>query len=753
MVRKLFPALLLCSVAIVIGHTGIAWAADPIISELGQGINAYNSRDYAAAARHLRAARQVPELSDYVTYYLASSLQQLGDYSAALSVLDAWRLHPVPSSPLAGRISVIHARILLDTKNPAFIARALAILTTDYDQLQQPDGDFALGLVREAKGDQAEAARFYQRVYYGYPANDLAPSASASLDRLRTALGESFPPPAPRQQLDRAGKWIAARQYLSARQEYAALAQSLTGPERDEAAVGVGVAFFTSGDAAGAARSLSALRLPTPDAEAERLYYLAEAARRTGDDPALIDAVKQLGDRFPQSGWRLKALIGAGNRFVAAGNRERYEEMYRTALESFPAEPATAPAHWKLTWDSWLEDKPTRVSLLREQVERFPDDSRASSALYYLGRAAENEEKYAAARAYFDHLSSQFPHYFYGVLARQRGKLEQIAKAQPDATVKSWLSGIQWPAHRDLTATDPNQATKARIERTRLLMEAGLPDLAEAEVRFGAHVEGEQAHLLALELARSAPSPYRALRVMKSLSADYLSLPTSNAPTRFWQMLFPLPYKDDVYRHATAQDLDPWSVAGLIRQESEFNPGAKSRANAYGLMQLLPVTGREMGRKQGIAVRTAALLDPVTNIRLGTQFLRTQLDRWMGDWYQTLAAYNAGPSRVRDWTNGAVFREPAEFVESIPFNETREYVQAVLRNADMYRELYDGKPSPAPEKLAAAPAPKPAPVAKTTPKPAAKKTVVAMKRPVTPLAKKTLTAHKAPAPATKRHPA
>ena len=84
-------------------------------------------------------------------------------------------------------------------------------------------------------------------------------------------------------------------------------------------------------------------------------------------------------------------------------------------------------------------------------------------------------------------------------------------------------------------------------------------------------------------------------------------------------------------------------------------------------------------------------MNPAVSIRLGTKYLRQQLDSWDGDWYRTLAAYNAGPGRVHQWLNGANFREPLEFIESIPFTETREYIQAVLRNADIYRELYDGK--------------------------------------------------------------
>jgi soluble lytic murein transglycosylase len=274
-------------------------------------------------------------------------------------------------------------------------------------------------------------------------------------------------------------------------------------------------------------------------------------------------------------------------------------------------------------------------------------------------------------------------------LGRERLKETKVSEAESDATVTAWLDDIEWREHRDFSATEPNAATRLRIDRARLLMLAGLPDAADAEMRFGAKQDNEQAHLLALELARSMPSPFHALRIMKSFSADYLSMPFESAPLKFWQMLFPLPYKDDVVRNAKSHDLDPYSVAALIRQESEFNPGARSRANAYGLMQLILPTGRLMGRQQGISVASSrTLLDPTVNIQLGTQYLRGQLNNWNGDWVETLAAYNAGPGRVREWLTWGTYREPAEFVESIPFTETREYVQAVLRNADMYRIVY-----------------------------------------------------------------
>jgi len=220
-----------------------------------------------------------------------------------------------------------------------------------------------------------------------------------------------------------------------------------------------------------------------------------------------------------------------------------------------------------------------------------------------------------------------------------------------------------------------------------MLSTAGLDDWAEIELRYAAQYE-DQPHVMGLELARHA-EPDQAMRYLKRYASDYLYLPLDSAPPEFWKLAFPIPYRADLERYAKQNGLDPFLMAALIRQESEFNPKAVSKSNARGLTQIMPATGRELSRRLQVRpYSTARLFQPSVSLQLGSYYLKSVAASLGGRWEAALAAYNAGLTRANAWLTWADFQEPAEFVETVPFSETRNYVQVVLRNAEMYRRLY-----------------------------------------------------------------
>ncbi|MGC2507374.1 MAG: lytic transglycosylase domain-containing protein, partial [Candidatus Acidiferrales bacterium] len=161
----------------------------------------------------------------------------------------------------------------------------------------------------------------------------------------------------------------------------------------------------------------------------------------------------------------------------------------------------------------------------------------------------------------------------------------------------------------------------------------------------------------------------------------------ADIPRDVWLTAYALPYESSIRHWASKTGLDPLLVAGLIRQESAFEPDARSVSDAIGLMQLLPKTARQVARQLHVRYSRARLTDPDYNIRLGTAYFAGLVNQ-LGSVEAALAAYNAGSDRVTSWTAGQTYHEPAEFVESIPFTQTRLYVQIITRNATIYRRLY-----------------------------------------------------------------
>jgi soluble lytic murein transglycosylase len=156
-----------------------------------------------------------------------------------------------------------------------------------------------------------------------------------------------------------------------------------------------------------------------------------------------------------------------------------------------------------------------------------------------------------------------------------------------------------------------------------------------------------------------------------------------------WDVFYPLSNWKEIKYWADQRNLDPFQVAGLIRQESVFNPRARSGANAFGLMQLIIPTAQVMARKYGAqgSITSEALYQPPLNIQLGTGYMRDMFDKY-GRIEFVAVAYNAGPNRVPQW-RATLPAEIDEFVEAIPFKETKGYVQGVIRNSAQYRRLYD----------------------------------------------------------------
>jgi soluble lytic murein transglycosylase len=239
----------------------------------------------------------------------------------------------------------------------------------------------------------------------------------------------------------------------------------------------------------------------------------------------------------------------------------------------------------------------------------------------------------------------------------------------------------------------------ARIFKADELSNVGLDDwaLKELSTALERAPDSPKLNLATAKIYRYREENVEALNTLRRSFPDYSQMKPEEMTREEWDVFYPLAYWDIIAQESRARNLDPYQVAGLIRQETVFITRAKSSANAYGLMQLLVPTARVMARKYGVnrEITVESLYEPRLNIQLGTAYLRDQIDKF-GRIEYVAAAYNAGPGRAVAWSSSL----PApidEWAEAVPFKETRGYVQGVVRNRLQYLRLYDANGNFRPE--------------------------------------------------------
>jgi soluble lytic murein transglycosylase len=369
------------------------------------------------------------------------------------------------------------------------------------------------------------------------------------------------------------------------------------------------------------------------DAASSALYLLADLSTDIGADAQAKAFYQQLYRDYPTSG-----------RAAAA--------RFHAAVITFAAGDAKSAA---LAFDSLVAISPRA------------DD--ALAARFWAGRAWGQASNKSLADARWKDVMAQSPTSYYSFASAKR------------LGVPGWTP-------RDSIKTLPRvAAVDSGVARAALLEQLGMD--VEAKFEYDALDDAASAstdRALATATAFVAHGqPSRAIRIAQRLADG------GNRDARVYRLLFPVVDREELERTAEARDLDPALVAGIIRQESSFNPRAVSVANARGLMQLLPSVGQEVARNLNFPVWHPALLfDADANLQLGTAHLASYMKQY-GALPRVLAAYNAGGSRVTRWSSKPGADDPELFVERIPYVETRDYARIVQRNAEMYRWVFGEK--------------------------------------------------------------
>lgn len=541
----------------------------------------------------------------------------------------------------------------------------------------------------ERLGRREEAARRLETLYYDLPTHSDSLDAGRRLSRLYRQAGLPNPPAAEKgpRALRRADGFARAGNHRKAHENYLEVLRRFSeAVDRDAVRVRVGVSEFHRGRLSASLRTLG--RIDRDDLRPEVLYYRGESLRRLERIPTQTRVLEELLALDADHPFGQRALYSLARSRLAQNDREAALPFLARLAEAYREGPHVLFANWHVLWNRYREQDFDGLAPAFERTAReHPGAFMAGQFLYFAARSLERTGAPERAAELYREVWIGYRNSFYGRRAAERLR----ALGSPEALD----SPLREPG---LLLERFRVRRTAELQRIEELHAAGVGTRAREAAAQAARAGAEDdPAFLAVRgwLLSHSGDVVPAIQSLSRAAPFHTSAAGEALPPDWRRLQYPLRYEAELRSRSERWELDPYLVAGLIRQESAFVARTRSSVGARGLMQIMPATGRALARLEGATFRTSRLYDPTVSIRFGTRYLRQLLDEFGDRPELALAGYNAGPHRVRSWTERDYTVPEERFIEEIPFTETRNYVKLVLRNEMLYRQLYPELGEPA----------------------------------------------------------
>jgi soluble lytic murein transglycosylase len=616
-------------------------------------------------------------LADYSLYYLGTIAANDKDSIRARQLLTELKQR-YPQSIWAYPADLQRAK--LDIGEQKF-AQAAEILRTLRAQKGLPAAisQEALFLsAQAAQDDPVQAFNAYQELRNSYPTSRWTPQARKEQARIREQLPQLAPLNTVDALLDEADRLSRERAVDDAEAMYRKALNSSTEADQRFRCLTKLASLLTSArkrnEALPVLEQIARDYSETPDA-GQALYQIGQIYWNRHENLRALEYFRQVIDRYPISAYIDKAQYAAGDIYEWQGKQDDAITLYSQVATLFPNSEVRDDANWRLAWLYYrIGALPEALSSFKSLANQARDSGRRVASLYWEGRVAERIGDTELARQIYQQVYNSGDESYYQTLAAN--SLSRLG-----ITVQERKS------NQTSIAPDPTSKLGPKVEfhlaRARQLSQIALQQMAVTELdqinRLNNKTSGLRALLMREYFKNQAYG--RSLALADQLSSSFEDRNIYRFPLGYWEL---------IQQKARSRDLDPYLVLSVIRQESLFDTRARSPAAAYGLMQLLPSTAARMAKQVGLPPpANEELYDPDTNLTLGVQYLRELLQRYSNNWFKAIAAYNAGEGAVDRWEKEIVTNDIEEFVERIPYIETRGYVKLVMRNHRVYKRLYD----------------------------------------------------------------
>lgn len=672
---------LLTLVLVLAAHPNVLEAQDSDPRATFAQAHALYAAGQFAQAKELLLKTADPKypLADYSLYYLAAISLDEKNWDLARNYLSQLKGR-YPQSIWFHNAELQRAKIdLAEKKYAQAIAAFRALRSTRGGRQDIIQESLHLeAQAREASGDVNQAYSLYQELRVSYPHSRWTAPARKEQARLRERFPDLFGFPTAQSLAEEADRLAREQAYSEAAALYKKLLSDAADPEfRLRLLVKLGGLYLDQRRLDEAIPLLEQIARDYPEtAEAPKAtYQIGQILWNRHDNTQAIEYFKRVTERYPDSAYVDRAQYASADIYEYFGNKEKAAQLYADLPKRFPRSQVREDATWRLAWLYYRSgDFSAAFSSFGDLAVRDSGNSLRTPALYWQARTAEKSGDLESAKKLLRQIAGGGEESYYQALALRA--LERLGAPIEEPKAGKVSSG---------TEVDPplNPEFSFHLARARELAAMSLNRLAAAELDEANRYSRKQARLRSLLMREY----FRAQSYARSLAVAN-QLPASNGERNLYR--FPLAYWDTIQQKAQERELDPFLILALIRQESLFDAQARSPAFALGLMQLLPTTAARVAKQVGLEPPSnEKLFEPEVNLTLGAQYLKDLLRRYSNNWYKAIAAYNAGEAAVDRWEKEIVTDDIEEFVERIPYVETRGYVKLVMRNHRIYKKLYD----------------------------------------------------------------
>lgn len=668
-------------------------------------------RPSEATAAMLRVEAEYAELGDYALMLLADYHCAKARYSEAAAHYEQVAVR-YPASSLAPRAAFLHAQALFDSLAYQQAAEAFGTFLQNNPRSElASSAGLGLGRALTAEARLVQAVQAYQDVWVRYPGNPGDQEVEKALAVLKGG-GVDIP------ELTSAGLYERGLNLFRSGQHDKAVETFLSfldrepdSPNRPEVLVLTGRALFNMGRRSEAAAILEQMvkEYPADQRTPEALYWAGKSCSKLGEWDRGIKAFQEMLDVFPGCEWADDALFLSGNIYRETNDMTQARSYYARLVREYPESKFADSAIW---WSAWAYytagDYKKAEQVLQELVRKYPRSFLVNQARYWQGRAAEKRNDPVLAATYYELVLKKGPYTYYGYRSAERkarlGSTGVFPAADDAADITTACIDSSCPED-PLNAFDSDDGPPQWTDETRRilseehsfrktleLMHLDMKKEAAAELwSLQDRLPRRRGALIGLSKAFfELGDHHRSLLLALRNYERYLEGPGQDITEDLWLLAYPQGFWENILTYSRKYGQDPYFIAAIIRQESQFSPEAVSSAGASGLMQIMPATGVWAARLIKLpGFDRVKLFDSDTGINIGTWYISHLMQRFKNDPILVAAAYNAGPEAVQGWiARNGYHGERDLFVEMIPFSETRGYVKKVMRNYAEYKRIY-----------------------------------------------------------------